>query len=257
MGDSWVCSYCGHRQVPGTNVRSSWAVLPVGQNEFGTIGGGFFAAACLNPQCERLTLHAKLTTRYQTSETDLIRDFQLLPESNARPQPDFIPAVIVQDYTEACRIQHLSPKASATLSRRCLQGMIRDFTGVTKARLVDEINELRIQVDAGSAPPGVTPESIDAIDAVRSVGNIGAHMEKQIDLIVEIEPGEAQTLIELIEMLFDEWYVARNKRQARLEAVKALSEAKKQELADAKAKKAALEASVEMAALPAPAKPKA
>ncbi|MCP1830281.1 hypothetical protein ACVIHH_005106 [Bradyrhizobium sp. USDA 4518] len=35
---------------------------------------------------------------------------------------------------------------------------------------------------------------MDAIDAVRIVGNIGAHMEKDVNLIVDIEPGEAQML---------------------------------------------------------------
>ena len=31
---------------------------------------------------------------------------------------------LMDDYEEACAIVNLSPKASATLSRRCLQGMI-------------------------------------------------------------------------------------------------------------------------------------
>jgi hypothetical protein len=85
---------------------------------------------------------------------------------------------------------------------------------------------------------GVTHESVDAIDAVRSVGNIGAHMEKDVDLIIEIEPGEAQMLIELIEMLFDEWYVERFNRTKRLAEITALSAQKASELADATAAKA-------------------
>jgi hypothetical protein len=44
-------------------------------------------------------------------------------------------------------------------------------------------------------------------------------MEKDIDLIVPVDPGEAQALIELIEMLFDEWYVARHRRQERLATI--------------------------------------
>jgi hypothetical protein len=135
------------------------------------------------------------------------------------------------------KIRDLSPKASATLARRCLQGMIRDFCGISKSRLIDEIKELRDQLDASAAPKGVTHETVDAIDAVRSVGNVGAHMEKDVDLIVEIEPGEAQMLIELIEMLFDEWYVERDKRTKRLAEITALSGQKAKELADAKAAK--------------------
>ena len=44
-------------------------------------------------------------------------------------------------------------------------------------------------------------------------------MEKDVDLIVDIDPGEAQALIELIEMLFDEWYVEQNNRTERLKKI--------------------------------------
>ena len=57
-----------------------------------------------------------------------------MPESDAKPQPEFIPEAIRQDYREACRIRDLSPKASATLARRCLQGMIRDFCAITRGK---------------------------------------------------------------------------------------------------------------------------
>jgi hypothetical protein len=72
----------------------------------------------------------------------------------------------------------------------------------------------------------VEPEHMAAIDAVPRVGNIGAHMEKDIDLIIEVDPGEAQDLIGLIEMLFDAWYVARSKRQDRLAAIVKIAEGK-------------------------------
>ena len=63
-------------------------------------------------------------------------------------------------------------------------------------------------------------------------------MEKDVDLIVDIEPGEAQMLIELIELLFDEWYVEREKRAKRLAEITTLSAQKASALADAKAAKA-------------------
>ena len=59
--------------------------------------------------------------------------------------------------------------------------MIRDFCGISKNRLIDEITELSNRVATGTAPPGVNGESVEAIDHVRSIGNIGAHMEKDID----------------------------------------------------------------------------
>jgi hypothetical protein len=106
--------------------------------------------------------------------------------------------------------------------------MIRDFCGIKRGRLIDEIKELRLAVDKGAAPRGVTHESVEAIDHVRSVGNIGAHMEADVNLVIDIDPGEAQALIELIEMLFLEWYVERKTREERLAKVAAIGAAKKQ-----------------------------
>jgi hypothetical protein len=187
-----------------------------------------------------LVLFQSTDTQYGYNRGDTVAQWSLIPESTAKPQPDYIPKAIVEDYTEACRIRELSPKASATLARRCLQGMIRDFCEISKARLIDEIKELRTQIDENRAPRGVTHESVDAIDAVREVGNIGAHMEKDVDLIVEIDDDEAQVLIDLIETLFDDWYVEREKRKRRFAGPLAIAEAKRTEkqklIGDQKAK---------------------
>ena len=121
------------------------------------------------------------------------------------------------DYREACRIRELSPKAAATLARRCLQGIIRDFWKIKKAKLVDEVRALEHIVDDGLWK---------AIDAVRKVGNIGAHMEKDVNTIVDIEPEEAHKLIGLVEILFEECYVARHQRERRLTDLAALGERK-------------------------------
>ena len=41
-------------------------------------------------------------------------------------------------------------------------------------------------------------------------------MEKDINTIIDVDPDEAQRLIELTEMLFEEWYKARHRREQRL-----------------------------------------
>ena len=75
-----------------------------------------------------------------------------------------------------------SPKASATMSRWCcLQGMIRDFHQITRRTLKQEIDALEEIVDS---------EVLAAIDSVREIGNIGAHMESDVNLIVDVEPEE-------------------------------------------------------------------
>jgi hypothetical protein len=143
--------------------------------------------------------------------------WNLIPPSSAKVFPDYVPQPIRDDYLEACLIRDLSPKASATLSRRCLQGMIRDFWKIVKARLIDEIEALEDKIDA---------QTWAAIDAVRKIGNIGAHMEKDINVIVDVDPNEAQVLIELIELLVKDWYVVRHDREQRLESIVQLGKAK-------------------------------
>jgi hypothetical protein len=143
--------------------------------------------------------------------------WNLIPPSRAKVFPDYVPQPIRDDYVEACAIRDLSPKASATLSRRCLQGMIRDFWKIVKARLLDEIEALEDKVDA---------QTWAAIDAVRKIGNIGAHMEKDINVIVDVDPNEAQVLIELIELLVKDWYVVRHDREERLKSIVQVAKAK-------------------------------
>lgn len=158
----------------------------------------------------------------------VLSSHRLWPDSFSKPQPEFIPAPLREDYYEACRIRDLSPKAAATLCRRCLQGMIRDFAGVEGRTLHDEITKLRKAVDDGVAPNGVSPESVDALDHIRSIGNMGAHMEKDINVIVPVDAEEAQILIEVIESLFEDWYVRQFRRQSAFDRVKQIASAKAQ-----------------------------
>lgn len=226
---AWLCPFCHHAQTITTPKYSvSRGKLDVKDNSISdSLGYEILAIGCSNPECKKVTVSLSLGTynsefRNGSLHTSLKDSFlykRIVPESDAKHQPEYIPKAVRDDYVEACRIRDLSPKASATLSRRCLQGMIRDFCGISKNRLIDEIDALRRAVQEGTAAQGVSLDSIDAIDGLRKIGNIGAHMEKDIDVIVDVDPNEAQALIELIESLFDEWYVARDKRQRRFAKV--------------------------------------
>jgi len=241
MAMNWTCPHCGTPQAVVNEKRKSYIqrLFLDGQAE-GKLAVATLAIGCSAQGCEKHTVHILLgESEYKNSQWRLVDggsvyfNQPIFPQGAAKPQPDFIPQPLRDDYREACLIRDLSPKAAATLVRRCLQGMIRDFTGIAKGRLIDEIRALRTAVDEGKAPEGVSLDSIDAIDAVREIGNIGAHMEKDIDIIVEVDPGEAQLLIDLVEMLFEEWYVQRHKRRERLVALTSVAKAKQIEM-DAK-----------------------
>lgn len=151
---------------------------------------------------------------------NLLKDISipLFPNSLAKQFPEYIPKSIRADYEEAYSILNLSPKASATLARRCLQGMIRDFWQINKSNLAEAINELQNKV---------TSSQWKAIDSIRSIGNIGAHMEKDINVIIDVDPDEAEKLLKLIELLIDKWYISRHDEEELLHAITNIAENKK------------------------------
>lgn len=190
-------------------------------NSFGHCRLLSFFNICPNPKCKKFSLSLSLE-RIQIQNGNWksngqIHFWNLLPASKAQTFPDYVPEAVLSDYNEACLIQTLSPKASATLSRRCLQGILRDFWKVKPGRLVDEIEAIKDRID---------PLTWGAIEAVRKVGNIGAHMEKDINLIVDVEPQEADLLIGLIEILVKDWYVAAENRKNHLNNLIAVADQK-------------------------------
>lgn len=220
-GVNWTCPHC-ERHVTITDDRFSRGEHKLFiENADGprTLASYFYV--CPNPECKRITLtvalHVRLSTGGSPSLGALIERWDLIPSSSAKTFPAYIPAQILADYREACLIRNLSPKASATLSRRCLQGILRDFWQVKPGRLVDEIAQIEEKVD---------PLTWQAIESLRKIGNIGAHMERDIDLIVDVDPQEAELLIDLIETVLRDWYITREERKARMSALVSAAAAK-------------------------------
>lgn len=136
------------------------------------------------------------------------------PKTINRPplSPD-IPEDFAADYREACLVLDDSPKAAAALARRCLQHIIRAQAGITKRTLDQEIEAL---LDANSLPAYLSKD----LDAIRHLGNIATHPLKTeaTGEIVDVDPQEAEWTLNIIEGLFDFYFVqpavAEQKRQA-------------------------------------------
>jgi hypothetical protein len=215
---SWTCPYC-NRDSTVTDMNFSSAVHYFDDdNKYGSLGIKTAIVVCPSQECNEFTIQASLHKAHakpgyqvlNAISSEAISEWSMRPNSFAKQFPDYVPKAIIDDYEESCLICYLSPKASATLSRRCLQGIIRDFHGVKKGNLIDEIKLIEDKID---------PITWQAINAVRSIGNIGAHMEKNIDLIIDVEPEEAQLLIGLIEILIKDWYIVRHDRQMHLDSI--------------------------------------
>lgn len=129
--------------------------------------------------------------------------FTARPFTSSRPPvPPEVDKVFADDYKEACLILTFSPKASAALSRRCLQSILRDKAGVKMGDLSMEIQQI---IDSKSLPTHLS----ESIDAVRNIGNFAAHPMKSRSTgeIVEVEFGEAEWLLDVLEALFDFYFV--------------------------------------------------
>jgi hypothetical protein len=102
------------------------------------------------------------------------------------------------EFLEACSVVQLSPKASAALSRRLLQAVLREEFNIKHGSLAKEIEDFIQRED-------VPPYLSKAVDAIRNIGNLAAHPIKDTSTgeIVDVEPGEAEWLLEVLESLFD------------------------------------------------------
>lgn len=223
---SWSCPYCNRDATITDSNYSTDIHFFDNKNKDGDLGLRTQVIVCPNKDCREYVIFGSLhKANWKSGSHDIenytpLLSWSMKPSSLAKQFPPYIPSAIIADYEEACLIRTLSPKASATLSRRCLQGIIRDFWGVSKGRLIDEINAIQDRID---------PVTWQAIDSVRSIGNIGAHMEKDINSMIDVEPQEAQLLIGLLEILIRDWYIAKHERQKHLENIIGLAEQKADE----------------------------
>jgi hypothetical protein len=120
---------------------------------------------------------------------------------------------VITDYTQATLVLGDSPQASAALSRRCLQHILREKAGVKKKDLADQIQEV---LDSNTLPT----EIAENLDAVRATGNFATHPIKSTNTgeIIDVETHEAEWDLEVLEQLMDFYYVrpavARKKRES-------------------------------------------
>lgn len=139
--------------------------------------------------------------------------------ANRGPVPPEVPPDIAKDYIESCNVLPISAKASAALSRRCLQNMLH--AGGYRARdLAKEIDLLLNEPDPKKALPHRLRETVDAI---RNFGNFSAHPidDKTTLQVIDVEPHEAEWCLEVIEELFEHFYVGPAAAKAKKDALNA------------------------------------
>jgi hypothetical protein len=94
------------------------------------------------------------------------------------------------------------------------QHLLREKGGVKPANLESEIKEMREK--------NVLPATLsDDLDSVRNVGNFAARPIKntETEAVADVEEGEAEWLLELLEDLLDAFFVAPARREVRRRAL--------------------------------------
>lgn len=122
---------------------------------------------------------------------------------------------LARDFEEAVAVLSVSPKASAALSRRCLQALI-----VRKANAVGRT--LYAQIEDVINRGGLPSHLVESLHIIREIGNAAAHPihSGNTGEIVDIEESEAEWMLEAIEQLFDFYIVVPAKANARTAELK-------------------------------------
>lgn len=199
---TYTCPHCGCKQsfIQRCDKLTAKKALTDAINNGLALGKeaciDLYVLRCINGDCQETTIIAwNQFTKKQ---------YDIFPHVNCKHFPTYIPQQIRNDYEEGCAIIQESPKAAATLFRRCLQGMIHDFWNIKEKNLNAEISSLKDKI---------SDMQWKALDGMRKIGNIGAHMENDVNLIIDIDQDEAIKLQKMIELLLKQWYVDRHEEE--------------------------------------------
>ena len=162
------------------------------------------------PECAELVIHIERTHGEETIgyaedmpgyRRRLVYPLSAPPRSVAAGVPEQLKA----DYQEAYQVLPVSPKASAALSRRALQAILVDqgYVGRNLSKQIDAV--LNDTKSDKALPTGI----LRTVDAIRLFGNFSAHPITDITSlqIIDVEPEEAEWCLQIVERLFDHYYV--------------------------------------------------
>ena len=137
---------------------------------------------------------------------------------NLPPAANDVPEKLREDYIGSCAVLSISAKASAALSRRILQTILKE-QGYRGDNLSTQIENVLEEQNSRKALPTALHTTVDAI---RNFGNFSAHpiTDRTSLQIIDVEPEEAEWCLGIIADLFDHYYVKprlAQKRKAELD----------------------------------------
>lgn len=131
-------------------------------------------------------------------------------KTSKEPLNPLVDKNIRTDYVQALAVIDDSPKASAALSRRCLQNLLVEKANVRNNSLDKQIQEV---LKSNQLPHHLAKQ----MHVIRKIGNFATHPIKSQNsgTIIEVEEDEAEWLLELLKDLFEFYFVQPTKFQQR------------------------------------------
>ncbi len=161
------------------------------------------ASITLCPKCHRgIVGHAV----YLDDIHDFIDREIVYPVASRQIEVDLaVPEHLAAEFVEASNVLPISPKASAALSLRILQAILKE-QGYTNRDLAKQVDAVLGETDAHRVLPFYVR---DKIDAIRNFGDFSAHPITDLTTlqIIDVEPEEAEWCLDIVSALFEHYYI--------------------------------------------------
>ena len=160
------------------------------------------------PECQNELILVEQYKNYA-----LLSQYYAVPQRPTREKIRGIPEKYASLYQDASDVLGTSPRASAALSRGCLQMLLREYGGVKPGTLESEIKQV---VASNSLPARLAT----TIDTIRIRGNYAVHPDKsnKPGKITDIEEGEAEWGLEILKDLFEHYITKPTEQSERMKA---------------------------------------
>lgn len=191
------CPHCG------VEIDTKPHVFALGEDRDGT--WQIFSSRC--PACDRLLVDVGTTEG---------RVYPAWPGYSRPRLSDDIPRELEAEYRTAARILADSPEASAALSRRLLQRFLTTHVGMHGGGLAEQV---RRTADSEQMPPYLS----EALRTLSVVAKLESNANKSLrpEALTAVEPGEPEWLLDILQSLFELYFVQPARLRRKLDALEA------------------------------------
>jgi hypothetical protein len=195
---------CPHCQ---TEISVTPHVFALGEDK----DGSWQVSSSRCPVCERLLVN--ICTKDGCT-------YPAWPATSSRPRlTEDVPAEFADEYLVASQIIPYSPEASAAISRRLLHRFLAGHTKVGAGGLAQQID----RATRSSELPAYLKDALQTLARIAKL-EPGSEKSKRPEMLIEVEPGEAEWLLDVLHPLFELFFVQPAITQRRQNAVEEMIE---------------------------------